>query len=118
MPGTSDPPRPHLSLAVRNYLAACTWDAGQGRLEDGSGNAVAAWLNQSGSTAVTNPVVWEVGTTSQASSSVQATVVQTTYNIVKNGTYNQATGLVSYNGSNYKFAFVVSGGVASMIATT
>lgn len=117
MPGTSDPPRPHLSSAVRNYLAACSWDGIQQRIEDASGNAVAAWLNQNGTPAISNPVVWEVGTTSQAGTSVQAKITQNTYDTIKNGTYDANTGLVTYLGKSYRFSFAVSGGVASMLAS-
>lgn len=117
MPGTSDPPRPHLSSAVRNYLAGCSWDAGQSRVEDGSGNAVSAWLNQSGAYGIDDPVRWEVGTTTSAGTSVQATIPNASFTIVKNGTYNSNTGLVSYSGKNYRFAFAMSGGVPQMLSS-
>jgi len=116
MPGTTDPPRPGLRSDVRNYLVACVWDSVQQRVEDTSGNPVAAWLNQDGTPAITNPVRWEVGTTSSAGTSVQAKIVSGTFTIIKNGSYNQQTGIVSYSGKNYRFAFYMSGGVPSMIA--
>ncbi len=114
MPGTSDPPRPHLSSAVRNYVAGCTWDALQQRVENG-GNPVSAWLNQNGTPAISDPVIWEVGTTSQAGTSVQAKITQTSYDIIKNGTYDANSGLVTYLGKTYRFSFAMNGGVASML---
>ncbi len=117
MPGTSDPPRPHLSSAVRNYLVGCSWDAGQSRVEDGSGNPVSAWLNQSGAYAIDDPVRWEVGATSTAGASVQATIPNGTFTIVKNGTYNQTTGLVTYSGKSYRFVFAMSGGSPQMLSS-
>lgn len=117
MPGTSDPPRPHLSSAVRNYLAGCSWDGVQQRIEDSSGHAVVAWLNQNGTPAISNPVIWEAGTTAQAGTSVQAKIPKSTYDTVTNGTYDANTGLVTYLGKTYRFSFATSGGVASMLAS-
>jgi hypothetical protein len=114
MPGTSDPPRPHLSSAVRNYLVSCTWNSQLQRVENG-GNPVSAWLNQNGTPAISNPVVWETGTTSQAGTSVQSKITQNTYDIIKNGSYDSNSGLVTYVGKTYRFAFAMSGGLASML---
>lgn len=117
MPGSSDPPRPHLSSAVYNYLDACTWDSNQSRVEDGSGNPVSVWLNQAGTPAVVNPVSWEAGTTSSAGSSVQATILSATFTIIKDGTYDQGTGLVSYQGKSYRFSFKMSGNGPAMVSS-
>ncbi len=115
MPGTNDPPRPSLHSDVRSYLVACVWDAGQQRVEDTSGNPVTAWLNQDGTPGITNPVRWEVGTTSSAGTAVQVAIPTATFTIIKNGTHNQTTGIVTYSGKNYGFSFQTSGGVPSMI---
>lgn len=115
MPNSSDPPRPSLRSDVRNYLVGCVWDSGQQRVEDGSGNPVAVWLNQDGTPGITNPVRWEVGTTSSAGVSVQATIPSATFNMIKNGGYDQSTGLVSYQGKNYRFLYQMNQGVPSMV---
>lgn len=102
MSDPSVPPRPSLRQTVRNYLAGCTWNQQTGRVES-SGDPVFAWLNQTGNPGITATVQWEAGTSSDVDSAVPAAITYESWNIIKNGSYDGQTGLVTYNNKSYRF---------------
>lgn len=111
-----DPPRPSLTTGTRNTLAGCTWNATKGAVVDASGDQVYAWLTQTNTPTTTVTVQWEVGTATTAGSVlVLAVITQTTHDIVKNGSHNANTGIVTYGGTGYRFRFERNGsGVPTM----
>ncbi len=116
MADPSDPPRPSLRSAVKSYIAACVWDANQSRVETTGGVAVVGWLNATGTPGLTATVQWEAGTATDLGSSVPATIPQAAFDIIKNGSWDSQTGLVSYGGKSYRFQFKMVSGVAQMAA--
>lgn len=113
MSDPSVPPRPSLRQSVRNYIAGCTWNQQLSQVESG-GDPVFAWLNQTGTPGITATVQWEAGTSSDVGSAVPAAIPYESWNIIKNGSYDGQTGLVTYNNKSYRFAFGMVSGTPTM----
>jgi hypothetical protein len=116
MPDPTDPPRPALRKDVADYLTTCTWNEVTNRLENAYGDPVAAWLNMTGTPAITCTVQWEASKETDLGIAVGAHVPHATWNIVKNGDYDDKSGLVEYEKKTYRFAFVMDGGQPTMVA--
>lgn len=116
MSDPTDPPRPSLRQTVRDFIAeSCTWDEEEGRLETTSGgDPVVAWLNQTGTPTKKATVQWEAGKTADADSAVPATITKSTFDIIKNGSWDSQSGLVTYASKSYRFRFAVVSGEAHM----
>lgn len=114
MSNPTDPPRPALEADPYTAFDAYGWDTNDG-LVDSNGTQVFAWLNQTGTPGKTATVYWEFGTAAEAGSlAVLAVVTQSTYDIIKNGTYSSSTGLVTHLGDEYGFRYEMSAGSPSM----
>lgn len=116
MPDPIDPPRPSLRSGVQSFLAGCTWNQSKARVEDSSGNAIVAWLNQTGTPGLTATVQWDAGTSSQAGTAVDAVISSESFTIIDGGTYDSNTGLMTYQNKTYRFALQKVSGVVTMAA--
>lgn len=114
MPDPTDPPRPAFRKSVNDYLSACVWSQQSGRLETTTGAPVYAWLNQTGTPTITATVQWEAGDDDDVGNAVPATVSYNAWDLIKNGTFDLQTGLVSYQGKSYRFQFEMDNGTPSM----
>lgn len=100
--------------SVRNYIAGCSWNQQQGRLETANGDPVFGWLNQTGTPTQQATVQWEAGTSSDLGNAVAAAVPEETWAIIKNGSFDEETGLVTYKNESYRFRFEIVQGTATM----
>lgn len=114
MTDPTDPPRPSLRKSVRDYLAACVWNQSQTRVETSTGEPVFGWLNQKDAPTITAVVQWEAGNANELGIAVAASVPYETWDIIKNGSYDSQTGLVTHDKKSYRFRFEVVSGVATM----
>ncbi len=73
-----------------------------------------AWLNQTGNPGITATVQWEAAKATDVGIAVPAVVPYESWNIIKNGSFNSQTGLVTYQNKSYSFRFESVSGVATM----
>jgi hypothetical protein len=111
----TDPPRNGIRQAVRDFIAGATWNSTSGQLESG-GVAVKASLSQISSSGFGMTTEWLASVAADYGSAVTVIIPQTTYDIVKNGSFNSQTGQVTYSSVTYNFQHIMSGSVRSMIA--
>jgi hypothetical protein len=116
MSDPSLPPRPSLRESVFDFIGDCVWNQQKSRAETTAGAPVFGWLNQTGTPTMTATVQWEAGTSTDLGDAVPATIEYGSWNIIKNGSYDQQTGLVTYNQVAYRFSFEMVQGTATMAA--
>lgn len=73
-----------------------------------------AWLNQTGTPGITATVQWEAATGTDVGIGVKALIPYDTWNIIKNGSFDSQTGLVTYQSTSYRFRFETVSGEATM----
>lgn len=114
MSNPTDPPRPSLESGPYGAFSGYTWHSTNG-VVNSNGTKVYAWLNQTGSPGKTATVYWEVGTAAEAGSlAVLATITQNACTIIKGGTYDQGSGLITYGGNEYSFRYEMDSGTLFM----
>jgi hypothetical protein len=111
----TDPPHLGLRQATRDFIASCTWNNTTGQLEYG-GAVVKASLHQVSASGFGVTVEWLASVAADYGAAVTVVIPQATYDIVKNGTFNSQTGVVTHGGKNYIFEHKMSGSVRSMLA--
>ena len=116
MADPTSPPRPSLRPSVKTYIAGCVWNSGAGRVETTGGTPVSGWLNETGNPGITTTVQWEAGTATDVGDAVPGAIPQESFDIIKNGSLDQQTGLVTHKGLTYRFQFKAVSGVAQMAA--
>ncbi len=103
-----NPPSPGLSQNVFDALHAFTYDSSLECFKDAGGTRYYMFVEGPSSGAY-NLANWNYDTSSSTITNPRAKISQSSFDIMKNGTYNSSTEKVSYNGKDYRFLLIRDG---------